>query len=182
MQRRAFLKTACVSGLCSCTVSSLLAGDEAAAAPASPPSEDWRINFAKQRYGKLVSIVATKVDAKTFAEILEEVGRFCSNQGFAGKFAGNIEGYLSEMQKRWGAQTDFDKERGIVRVAFQTNGDCGCPLMSKATVPAAACSCSVGAIAQSFTVVSGRAARCELKESMLQGGTRCAFEIHLGTA
>ena len=181
MQRRAFLKTACVSGLCSCTVASLLAGDEAAATT-TPPPEDWRINFAKQRYGKLVSIVATKVDAKTFAEILEEVGRFCSSQGFAGKFAGNLDGYLSEMQKRWGAQTDYDKERGIVRVAFQTSGDCGCPLMSKATVPAAACSCSVGAIAQSFTVVSGRVARCELKESMLQGGARCAFEIHLGAA
>lgn len=181
MQRRDFLKSACAAGLCSCTVASLLAADEAAPAGATPP-EDWRINFAKQRYGKLVSTVAAKVDATTFAAIIEEVGRFCSSQGFAGAFAGNLDGYLAEMQKRWGAQTEHDKERGIVRVSFQTNGDCACPLMSKATVPAAACRCSEGAIAQSFTVVSGRAATCELKESVLQGAARCAFEIRLAAA
>lgn len=106
MQRRDFFKTACAAGLCSCTVATLLAGDEPAAAPAAttPPPEDWRIGFGKQRYSKLVSLVAEKVDAKTFNEIIEGVGAYCGGQGFAGQFVGNIDGYLAEVHRRWGSK------------------------------------------------------------------------------
>jgi hypothetical protein len=54
--------------------------------------------------------------------------------------------------------------------------------MSKSTVPPAACACSVGAIRQMFTLVTQRAVGCELKESVIHGGARCAFEIRLGAA
>ena len=184
MQRRDFLKNACAAGLCSCTVANLLAADEpTAAATTTPPPEDWRVNFAKQRYGKLVSTVATKVDPATFRDIIEEVGRFCGGTGFAGQFVGDLDGFVAEIQKRWGATVEHRKEAGIVQLAFGSgSGDCHCPLMSKSTVPAAACSCSVGSIRQMFTIVTQRAVACELKESLLQGGTRCAFEIRLGTA
>ena len=184
MERRDFLKSACVAGLCSCTVAGLLAGDEttsaAPASPALPPPEDWRIAFGKQRYSKLVSTVAAKVDEKTFGDIIEEVGRFCSSSGMAGKFIGDIDGYLAEAKKRWGSQSEYNREEGVVNFSFQTGGDCACPLMSRGLVPLAACRCSVGAIRQSFTVVSQRTVECKLKESALQNGTRCSFEIRLG--
>ncbi len=186
MQRRDFLKSACAAGLCSCTVAGLLAAEDApsSAAPAAPPPpEDWRIAFGRQRYSKLVSTVAAKVDATTFAEIIEEVGRFCSGSGFAGKFVGDLDGYLAEARRRWGAEIAHDRERGVVALSFGVpKGDCACPLMGKGLVPAAACRCSVGAIRQSFAVVTQRAVECELKESALQGAPRCAFEIRLGGA
>ena len=151
--------------------------------PPTPPPEDWRINFAKQRYGKLVSTVAEKVDPATFRAIIEEVGQFCGGSGFAAKFAGDLDGFLAEVRKRWGATVEHQKETGVVRLTFGgAGGDCHCPLMSKSTVPPAACACSVGSIRQMFTVVTQRAVGCELKESALQGGARCAFEIRLGTA
>ncbi len=183
MQRRDFLKSACAAGLCSCTVAGLLAAeDPKPAAPAATPApEDWRIAFGKQRYAKLVSTVAAKVDPATFTEIIDEIGRFCSGTGFAGKFVGDLDGYLAESRRRWGAQIEHDRERGVVQLSFQTTGgDCACPLMGKGLVPAAACRCSVGAIRQSFTVVSQRAVECDLKESALAGAPRCSFEIRLG--
>ncbi len=187
MERRDFLKTACTAGFCSCTVAGLFAGEDPKPASvsgnATPPPEDWRIAFGKQRYAKLISLVAAKVDEKTFGEIIEEVGRFCSGSGFAKDFAGNLDGYCAQMQQRWGAKTEIDRERGVVTVAFAVpGGDCVCPLMGKGLVPAAACRCSVGAMRQAFTVVAQRAVAVELKESALQGGPRCAFEIRLGAA
>ena len=183
MQRRDFLKNACAAGLCSCAVARVLAADDSAPAAPTPPPEDWRINFAKQRYGKLVSTVAEKVDPATFRAIIEEVGQFCGGTGFAAKFAGDLDGFLAEVRKRWGATVEHQKETGVVRLTFGgAGGDCHCPLMSKSTVPPAACACSVGSIRQMFTVVTQRAVGCELKESALQGGARCAFEIRLGTA
>ncbi len=186
MERRDFLKSACAAGLCSCTVAALIAGDETkpeTAPAAPPPQEDWSVGFAKQRYAKLVSVVAAKVEPATFAAIIEEVGQFCGSTGFAGKFAGNLDGFLAEVRQRWRAQVEHDRQRGVVTLSFAPpSGDCACPLMSKATVPPAACRCSVGSIRQMFTLVMQRPVQCELKESVIQGGARCAFEIRLGDA
>ncbi len=186
MERRDFLKSACAAGLCSCAVATLIAGDGTpteTAPAATPPKEDWRVGFAKQRYGKLVSTVAAKVDPATFAAIIEEVGQFCGGSGFAGQFAGNLDGFIAELRQRWKAQVEHDRERGVVRLSFgSAGGDCHCPLMSKATVPPAACRCSVGSIRQMFTIVAQHPVRCELTESVLQGGARCAFEIGLDSA
>lgn len=181
MERRDFLKTACAAGFCSCAVASLLASDETKPAGGTPAKEDWRIGFAKQRYAKLVSVVAATVEPQTFDAIIAEVGRFCSDQGFAKTYVGDLDGYCAEMQKRWGAKTEIDRERGVVQLAFTVpGGDCACPLMGKGLVPAAACNCSVGAVRQAFTVVTQRAVACELKESALRGDPRCAFEVRLG--
>ena len=186
MERRDFLKSACAAGLCSCTVAALLAGEEpkSATTPATavPSPEDWRVEFGKQRYSKLVSVVAAKVDGETFAEIIEDVGRFCSGTGSAGKFVGDVDGYLSESRRRWGTQTEYDRERGVAKISFQTGGDCACPLMGKGLVPAAACRCSVGSVRQTFTVLFGRAVECELKESVLHGAPRCTFAIRVPAA
>lgn len=183
MERRDFLKSACAAGLCSCAVATLIASDDAKPEPAPatpPPQEDWRVGFAKQRYGKLVSTVAAKVDPETFRSIIEEVGTFCGGTGFAGQFVGNLDGFIEELRKRWKADVEHERERGIVRLSFgAASSDCHCPLMSKATVPAAACRCSVGSIRRIFTIVMQRPVQCELKESVMQGGARCAFEIRL---
>lgn len=181
MERRDFLKSAGAAGLCACAVANLIAADAPNPPAAPPPKEDWRIAFGRKRYSKLVSTVAAKVPPQAFDEIIEEVGRFCAGEGFAGKFAGDLDGYLAEARKRWGAQTEHDRERGIVMLAFAVpSGDCACPLMGKGLVPSAACRCSVGAIRQSFTVVTQRAVECELQESALRGDPRCAFEVRLG--
>lgn len=181
MERRDFLKSACAAGLCSCAVASLVAADEPPPAAEQPPAEDWRIGFGRQRYAKLVSVVAARVEPATFQSIIEEVGEFCGGSGFAGRFAGDLDGFLAEVRTRWHAATEYDAARGVVQLAFSTpKGDCACPLMGKGLVPAAACQCSVGSIRRMFTLVTQRPAQCELKESALAGDSRCAFEIRLG--
>ena len=179
MQRRQFLKNAGAVGLCSCFVARVLAG-ETTSATKPAPADDWRIAFAKQRYSKLITLVAGRVDEKTFREIVEEVGRFCSESGFSKKYPGQLEAYLAEMQKRWGAKTDYDSNTQTVQVSFQPESkDCACPLMGKGLVPAAACQCSVGSMRRSFANVTGHDVTVELKESVLQGGEKCSFAIHV---
>jgi hypothetical protein len=182
MQRRQFLQTAGLAGLCSCVVARAFASDPAT--PAKPaPEKDWRIEFAKQRYSKLLSVVATRVDEKTFCEIVEEVGRFCSESNFSKNYVGQLEAYLAEMEKRWNAKTAYDAEHKLVQLSFQPeNKDCACPLMGKGLVPGAACQCSVGSMRRSFANVTGHEVTVELKESPLQGGQRCSFEIQLSPA
>jgi len=182
MERRQFLKNAGTAGLCSCLVARAFASETTT--PAKPvPAEDWRAKFAKQRYSKLLTVVATRVDEKTFREIVEEVGSFCAESGFSKKYAGQLEAYLAEMQKRWGAKTAYDADTQVVHVSFQPESkDCGCPLMGKGLVPGAACQCSVGSMRRSFANVTGRNVSVALKESLLQGGQSCSFAIQLQPA
>ena len=182
MERRQFLKSAGAAGLCSCLIARLFA--TATTSLAKPdPVEDWRVAFAKQRYSRLLTLVATHVDEKTFREIVEEIGRVCSDSGFANQFTGKLEPFLAELQKRWGAKTDYDASTQIVQLSFQPDTkDCACPLMGKGLVPMAACQCSVGSMRRSFANVTGHDVTVELKESLLQGGQRCSFAIHLKSA
>ncbi len=182
MERRQFLKNAGAAGLCSCFVARAVAGETTAPAK-SAPADDRRANFAKQRYSKLLTLVGARVDEKTFREIVEEVGRFCSESGFSKKFTGQLEAYLAEIEKRWGAKTAYDTATQVVQVSFspQTQ-DCGCPLMGKGLVPAAACQCSVGSMRRSFATVTGHDVSVALKESLLQGGQSCSFAIQLHSA
>jgi hypothetical protein len=182
MERRQFLKNAGTAGLCSCLVARALASDTTA--PAKPTTaEDWRIGFAKQRYSKLLTLVAARVDEKTFREVVEDVGRFCADSGFSKKYAGQLEAYLAEIQKRWGAKTAYDASTQIVQVSFQPETkDCACPLMGKGLVPGAACQCSVGSMQRSFANVTGHDVVVELKESLLQSGQCCSFAIHVKSA
>ena len=85
MQRRQFLKTAGAASLCSCFVARALAGETTPTAKPAP-AEDERMIFAKQRYSKLLTLVAARVDEKTFREIVEGVGDFCAEAGFSKKF------------------------------------------------------------------------------------------------
>jgi len=182
MERRQFLKSAGAVGLCSCFVARVFANDPSA--PAKPATaDDWRITFAKQRYSKLLTLVAARVDEKTFREIVEEVGQFCSDSGFSKKFPGQLEAYLAEMQKRWGAKTVYDTEAQTVQLSFRPpTQDCACPLMGKGLVPGAACNCSVGSVRRSFANITGRDVAVTLKESALQGGQACTFAIQLKPA
>jgi hypothetical protein len=184
MERRQFLKNAGTAGLCSCLVARAFGAEAAPTTAEKPkPAEDGRIKFAKERYSKLITLVAARVDEKTFREIVEEVGRFCADSGFSKKFAGQLESYLAEIEKRWHAKTSYDANSQIVQLSFQPQTkDCACPLMGKGLVPAAACRCSVGSMQRSFATIVGREVAVELKESILQGGESCSFEIRLKTA
>lgn len=185
MERRQFLKNAGTAGLCSCLVARVFAGDASSTTTTDKPktAEDWRAHFAKQRYSKLLTLVAARVDEKTFREIVEEVGTFCADSGFSKKYSGQLEAYLAEMQKRWGAKTSYDTTTQMVQVSFQPESkDCACPLMGKGLVPAAACQCSVGSMRRSFATVTGHDVVVELKESVLQGGEHCTFAIHVKSA
>jgi len=185
MERRQFLKNAGAAGLCSCLVARVFAGDASSTTTTEKPKtpEDWRAHFAKQRYSKLLTLVAARVDEKTFQEIVEDVGRFCSESGFSKKYVGQLESYLDELHKRWGSKTSYDAATQIVQVSFHPeNKDCACPLMGKGLVPAAACQCSVGSMQRSFATVTGHDVVVELKESVLQGGENCTFAINVKSA
>ena len=182
MNRKQFLKN-CAYGLCSCAAVGL-PGPAGLSAAEPTKSEDWRLPFVKQRYTRLLEILAGRVDEKTLNEILIDLGAYCSalDDDRRKKFRGDLEGYRRAVkQSASGDNITYDWERGVITMASDERTDCFCPLISRYShTPQAACNCSLGWQQHTWETLLQKKVKVELKESVLRGGKRCVFEIHVG--
>jgi predicted hydrocarbon binding protein len=179
MNRTEFLKT-CAGGLCACAAASLIA--PASASAAEPPKpEDWRFQFIKKRYAKLLEDLAGRVDARTLSDTLQHLGRYCaSTLPLLQKHKGDIDGFIHELKQRADEDITYDREKGVITVVGPERGDCFCPLIDCKYTPKTACDCSLGWQQEVYETLLGKKVQVKLTESVLRGGRRCTFEIHVG--
>jgi hypothetical protein len=188
MDRKEFLKT-CVCG-CACAVAGLApnaigpsaTGSASAFADDAPKPEDWRFTFVKRRYAKLLEILAGKMDEKAMDDVLRQLGRNCASMvQVVSRHKGDIDGYIADFKKQYHEDITYDREKGVVTVVSEERTDCFCPLVGlKQKTPKIACNCSLGWQQYVYETMLGKQVRAELKESVLRGGKRCIFEIHVG--
>jgi len=181
MNRRTFLSN-CACGLCYCAAAGLLAPAGATAAETKAP-EDWRLRFVKERYAKLLEILSSRINEKTLNGTLFEVGAFCSGlgDGTLKKFRGDLDGFRKAVKQGVSGDTiNYDLEKGLVTMASDERADCFCPLNSRlARTPEVVCNCSLGWQQHTWETLLQKKVSVELKESVLRGGKRCVFEIHV---
>ncbi len=154
----------------------------ASSAADAAPAEDWRLRFVKRRYARLIGILSEKMDEKTLNAALLELGRYCSSTDpRLAQFRGDLEGYRAHIkQTASGDDVAFDRERGIITVTSPERSDCFCPLISiENHTPQVVCNCSLGWHQATWETVTGKKVQVELKESVLRGGARCVFQVHV---
>lgn len=180
MNRNEFLKS-CICGVCACATTGLVSQSTLPAAETAK-TEDWRLPFVKERYSKLMQILGDKVDEKTINEILRQLGRNCaSGMPIINQYKGNIEGFITAFKQKANEDITYDREKGIVTVVGPERDDCFCPLNGlRHKTPKIVCNCSLGWQQYTYETILGKEVRVELKESVLRGGKRCTFEIHIG--
>jgi predicted hydrocarbon binding protein len=180
MDRKEFLKSVCMAGLCGCAFSS--PGASSGAAAAEPSADEQRLAFARYQLAKMLGFLSTEAPGATCATVLEKTGRECARLGtLVATFKGNPEGYFAAATKAWGTEFVWDKARGVVTIAVAP-GPCGCPLVDPRRTPAVWCNCSVGYQKEAFETVFGKPVQAKLKESKLAGSDRCVFEVTVGQA
>jgi predicted ArsR family transcriptional regulator len=146
------------------------------------PAEDWRLRFVKRRYARLMGILSDKMDEKALSAVLRELGTYCSStDARLAQFRGDMEGYRAHVkQTASGDDVTFDQERGLITVTSPERADCFCPLISvQSHTPPVVCNCSLGWHQATWETVTGKKVRVELTESVLRGGKRCVFRIHV---
>lgn len=174
MDRKEFLK-ACTGGLCACAGACL----PAAAHTAEP--EDWRWGFLKRRYAKLLSLLGETMDKAALERTLVELGSFCSAEydKMLQGYRGNPQGFADHIRKTSSGDV-VTFAQNLITVTSPDRSDCFCPLNGVAAkTPGVVCNCSLGWQQHSWETVLGKKVRVDLIESVLQGGTRCVFEIHV---
>lgn len=180
MDRKAFLST-CTAGLCACAAGSSIQASSVSAAQAAP--EDWRLRFVKERYARLLQILPDRMDEKELDRTLHDVGTFCSSRWdqFIVQHRNDFEGFCKAIQQSAsGDEVTWDREKGIITMVSPERSDCFCPLNGRQqNTPPVVCNCSLGWQQHTWETLLQKKVRVELKESVLRGGKRCVFEIHV---
>jgi hypothetical protein len=180
MDRKQFLK-GCACGVCGCVATGAITPGDLLGADAPSP-EDWRLGFVKSRYAKLIEILSGKVEDATLSATLRDLGSYCSTTDPSlEKYRGNFDGYREHIRQTASGDTvSFDPTQGIITITSPERTDCFCPLISlQAKTPTAACNCSLGWHEHTWQTVLGKKVQVELKESVLRGGKRCAFQVRV---
>jgi predicted hydrocarbon binding protein len=184
MKRNEFFKT-CGAGICGCGVLGLLAPlavraeDTAAPAAAVDPEQlKQQLEGARERFARLLAVMAEQLDAATREELLRSMGAKCSQDygPFFNKYRGDLQGFLDKIKTAWVERTEYDEKTGILRVIGKP-APCACPLVKAGRTPAEFCDCSRGWTQSAFSTVLGKPVSVEIEESVLRGGTRCSFRI-----
>jgi predicted hydrocarbon binding protein len=178
VKRKQFLRD-CACGLCSCTALGALVPAMSVAAEDKKP-EDWRLPFIKKRYAKLLDILGGKTSDADLSEILRQLGAYCASlssmRPLIEKHRGDVEGYASELEKA-NVDINYDREKGVITVTGPESNECFCPFVDKKLTSVKACDCSLGNQEHAYRTLLGKPVRAEVKESVLRGGKRCAFQI-----
>lgn len=180
MNRKQFLKS-CAGGLCSCIAAGAVVSAGSFAAETTQ-TEDWRLRFVRRRYAKLIEILSSRMDEKTLIEILHDLGTYCSTTDpKLQTYRGDFDGYREHVkQTASGDDVTYDRKHGIIMMTSPERADCFCPLISlQNKTPKVVCNCSLGWQQRTWETVLGKKVRVELKESVLRGGKRCVFQIHV---
>ena len=184
MNRKQFFKD-CACAVCSCAAVGMVGMEDASGAE-DKPAEDWRLPFVKKRYAKLLEILSRKMDEKTLNETLHELGTYCSSLGdeWTVKFRGDFDGFCKAVKQGLSGDTvTFDREKGVITMDSGERSDCFCPLIGCLyNTPKVACNCSLGWQQHTWETLLQQKVNVELTESVLRGGKRCVFKIHLSDA
>ncbi|HEY1206274.1 MAG: hypothetical protein ABSH46_00400 [Bryobacteraceae bacterium] len=174
MDRKEFFRTCAAAGLCACSGS--------LAAAETPNQEDWRLRFVKERYAGLLRILSGRMDEKSLNEILHDLGAYCSSSwDLVAQHRGDFDGFCKLLrQTQSGDEVTWDRAKGVITVTSPERTDCFCPLNSRRqNTPPVVCNCSLGWQQHTWETVLQKKVSVELKESVLRGGKRCVFEVHV---
>ncbi|MBU4267555.1 MAG: hypothetical protein KJ808_01725 [Acidobacteria bacterium] len=184
MKRNDFFKT-CGAGICGVLglLAPLAARADDTAVPAAAVPEDHemlkqQLEGARERFAKLLSVMAENLDNASRGKILQGLGSQCAQDygPFFNKYRGDLEGFLAKIKTAWVEQADYNEKTGILRVVGKP-APCACPLVKAGRTPAEFCDCSRGWTQAAFSTVLGKPVTVEIEESVLRGGSRCSFCI-----
>ncbi len=179
MDRKGFLRKACIAGVCGCGFGTLVsnAGNlvEADQESVNPVPQRWLItllenldrNFDETELRKIIKMSAgVHYDHLKMDELLS---------GYTGK----LTEFVAYLEKEWGWKVKYDEAVGVI-TADENKSYCVCPvLMGTPAGSPAICYCSEGFAEKMFSKVAGVAVTASVVSSVRRGDKTCIYKIQL---
>lgn len=193
MDRKGFIRKACLAGACGCGFGSLAIkagslGDydhdshmvqENQSATESMVAQKWLKNLLEHLDGNLEQKEMRRI-VKMSAVI--HYDHLKMNDLLAG-YKGRLKEFLGFLETEWGWKTDYDEAAGVI-FADENKSWCVCPVLGKTSEEGSAgiCYCSEGFAELMFSEVAGIAVSARVISSVRRGDKSCIYRIEIPSA
>lgn len=179
LNRKKFLKQACLSGLCLCGFS--VPGTSENGAVQSSISND---NSDEQLIRNWVSNLLKNLEEKQNADLSKTVKKNGLVHFDQLKFdtvlleyRGNLPKFISFLEEKWGWKIKYDKANNFI-LADENKNYCVCPVAKGVSISSLLCNCSEGFAELMFSAVIGKPVKAKVVTSVLRGDSSCSYSVH----
>jgi predicted hydrocarbon binding protein len=183
--RRSFMKTGCLAGLCACLGPPITTA--AGAGDAGTQTEEPKPPTMPQKWIVAMLPALAEMDKEQAKRILKSGARaHFEHLDMAAKvesYRGKMDGFLDFLRGEWDWVIAYDRDRGVIEID-ENKSACVCPLVPK-DHPAdlgVLCYCSEGFAEKLFSAVAGTPVRAEVVASIRRGQKSCKYRIELKPA
>ena len=192
MDRKDFLRKACIAGVCGCGFGALALKAEnlkndiqaSRSANGNPDDQDTGNPMTQQWLRSLIDNLDRNIDASELRKIIKMSAGVHYEQLKMGEllsaYTGKLGEFIAFLEKDWGWKVDYNEATGVIH-ADENKSYCVCPVLksSSATDSPAICYCSEGFAELMFSRVAGVEARAEVISSIRRGDKSCIYRIEL---
>ena len=192
MDRKDFLRKACIAGVCGCGFGALALKAEnlkndiqaSRSANGNPDDQDTGNPMTQQWLRSLIDNRDRNIDASELRRIIKMSAGVHYEQlkmdELLSAYTGKLGEFIAFLEKDWRWKVDYNEATGVIH-ADENKSYCVCPVLksSSATDSPAICYCSEGFAELMFSRVAGVEARAEVISSIRRGDKSCIYRIEL---
>jgi predicted hydrocarbon binding protein len=186
LNRKEFLKKACVTGACFCGFGGLAnaMADENIAGPHESEPDSGK-QLVQTWTANLLQNLSSELDPELVRSLVKKNSIVHYNDlkmnEMLSDYIGQPEKFIQFISEKWGWVITFDKATGVL-IADENKSYCVCPVVNQANNigSPATCYCSEGFAEKMFSAVFQRAVKAEVISSVLRGNASCRYKIIIG--
>lgn len=179
MDRKKFIKKACLAGVCFCGFNHLTVANND-----SSPIQDRNKQLNQDWLSSLLSNLNQDLDEEVLRKIVKKSSIVHYNDlnldTMLSDYIGDLDKFIDFIERSWGWQIDYDKTTKVL-IADENKDHCVCPILEQkeGLNCAAICYCSEGFAEKMFSVVTGAPVAAKVISSIRKGDKSCKYEIKI---
>ncbi len=180
MDRKKFLKKACLSGLCFCGFSSIAIGTN----NDNDATSDPNIKLQKEWLSNLLSNLNQDLDKKVLKHVIKKSAIIHYNNlnmdAVLSEYVGDLDKFNNFLETAWGWKIDYNRASKVL-LADENKNYCVCPIIEykKDINTEAICYCSEGFAEKMFSTVIGSPVKATVVSSVRKGDLSCIYKIEI---
>ena len=182
VNRKEFIKYACLSGACICGFSALATAKEFTGNTETKSSVPDKTTILLQEWiAGLITNLNEGVDKETLRKVIKKNASVHYNNlkmdDILKDFEGKPELFNKFIQEKWEWKIDYDKATNTI-IASENKGVCACPLVNREKGASdAICYCAEGFVEKMYTKAIGKPVTTTVISSVLRGDKNCQYKI-----
>jgi len=182
LNRKEFLREACLSGICLCGFSALATAKDNAGNHESVPSTQDNNNALLQEWiSVLLSNLNSGLDKEELRKTIKKSSIVHYNNlkmdEMLKDYENNLEKFIVFIEEKWGWKIEYNAQTKTI-IANENKNYCVCPMVNKEKgISSAICYCSEGFAEKMFSKVIGRTVNATVVSSIQRGDISCKYKI-----